>query len=417
MTRLPMRVVFALVSEALFALNTNRLRSFLTMLGVVIGVASVVIMLAIGEGSRRSVAASISSLGSNQLIVMSGAASSGGFRGAAGELPTLTIEDANAIAQLPSVGGVAPVSNSQAQIVFGARNKSSSITGSTPAYMQINNMTIAQGSMFNDADVRTAANVGLIGATVLKELFGQNAQPQDAIGQTIRIQRQPVLVVGVWAAKGQGFGGQDQDNIVVVPITTAQRRLAGTLFPGTVSMVLVSAADETKKAIVEQEITSLLRQRHRLATGAENDFSIRDMSSLTQTLTLVSQVLSVLLGSIAFISLLVGGIGIMNIMLVSVTERTREIGVRMALGARRLVIQLQFMTEALILSGVGAIVGLLCGLGVGVLAAKTGAVTVVFTSWSLSLSFGVALIVGIAFGFWPARRASQLNPVEALRYQ
>ncbi len=417
MSGLQARVVVALVNEALFALNTNRLRSFLTMLGVVIGVASVVVMLAIGEGSRQSVAASISSLGSNQLIVMSGAASSGGFRGSAGELPTLTIEDATAIAQLPSVGGVAPVSSSQAQIVFGARNKSSSITGTTPAYIRVNNMSVAQGSMFNDADVRTAANVGLIGATVLKEIFGQDAKPQDAIGQTIRIQRQPVLVVGVLTAKGQGFGGQDQDNVVVVPISTAQRRLAGSLFPGTVSTILVSATDESRKTIAEQEITSLLRQRHHLAASAENDFSIRDMSSLTQTLTLVSQVLSILLGSIAFISLLVGGIGIMNIMLVSVTERTREIGIRMALGARRLVIELQFMTEALILSGLGAIVGLLFGVGAGLLAGKTGTVTVVFTSWSLSLSFGVALIVGIAFGFWPARRASQLKPVEALRYQ
>jgi putative ABC transport system permease protein len=407
----------ALFNEALMALNANRLRSSLTILGIVIGVASVVIMLAIGEGSRKRVAETVSSLGTNQLIVTSGAATSGGFRGSSGELPTVTIADAEAIAELRSVGAVAPVSNSQAQIVYGAKNKTASITGTTSKYVIVNNMTLTAGSMFDDSDVRVASNVAVIGTTVLKELFGDKATPNDAIGQVIRIQRQPVQIAGVFASKGQGFGGQDQDNIVVVPITTAQRRLSGTAFPGTVSMIYVSAAQQEQKALAEQEITSLLRQRHRIQPGADNDFSIRDMSSVSQSLEVISQVLSMLLGSIAFISLLVGGIGIMNIMLVSVTERTREIGIRMALGARRASIQSQFMIESVALSAVGAVGGLLLGIGMGLIARASGAITVIFTSWSLALAFFVALFVGILFGFWPAQRASQLNPVDALRYQ
>jgi putative ABC transport system permease protein len=407
----------ALFYEALSALNANRLRSSLTILGIVIGVASVVIMLAIGEGSRKRVAETVSSLGTNQLIVTSGTGSSGAFRGSSGELPTLTIADANAIAALRSVGSVAPISNSQAQIVYGGKNKTASVTGTTSQYASVNNMTLVSGAMFDESDVRVASNVAVVGTTVLKELFGEAASPNDALGRVIRIQRQPVQVVGVFATKGQGFGGQDQDNIVVVPITTAQRRLAGTQFPGTVSMILASAVKQEQKALAEQEIASLLRQRHRIVQGAEDDFSIRDMSSVSQSLAVISQVLSILLGSIAFISLLVGGIGIMNIMLVSVTERTREIGIRMALGAPRTSIQSQFMIESIVLSAIGAVGGLALGIGAGVIARASGALTVVFTSWSLALSFFVALFVGILFGFWPAQRASQLNPVDALRYQ
>jgi putative ABC transport system permease protein len=407
----------ALMEEALTALAANRLRSTLTMLGVVIGVASVILMLAIGEGSRQRVGETISRLGSNQLIVLSGAASTGGMRGMAGGLPTLTLDDAAAMAELPGVKAAAPVHNAAVQVVWGAKNKATTLTGTLPAYFVINNLELAEGEWFTDADVRTGATVAVIGETVRRELFEALAPGQSVIGQTLRVQRQVVTVVGVLKAKGQGFGGQDQDDVLLVPVTTAQRRFAGTAFVGAVGTIVVEARNPGAKGQAEQEIAGLLRQRHRIAPGAEDDFSIRDMSALSESLNIVSQVLSILLGSIAFISLGVGGIGIMNIMLVSVTERTREIGLRMALGARQLHVQLQFLVEAVLMSAAGALIGLAVGFGAGWLASRTGAVTAVFSPQAALLSLVVALAVGVGFGWWPARRAAQLQPVEALRAQ
>ncbi len=406
-------MTWALLQEALSALAVNRLRSTLTLLGVVIGVASVILMLAIGEGSRARVAQTIASLGSQQLIVLSGSSRSDGMRGAAGSLPTLKLADAQAIEQLSSVAAAAPVVNVAVQAVFGAANKATSVTGTTPAYFRVNNMVLNAGQAFSEAEVRTAANVAVIGATVARELFGTD----PALGQSLRIQRQSFEIIGVLKAKGQGFGGGDQDDVILMPVTTAQRKLSASVFPGTVSMILVESALPENQGYSQEEVTRLLRQRHRAQPGSDDDFSVRDLSALTETLRLTTAILSVLLGAIAFISLLVGGIGIMNIMLVSVTERTREIGIRMAVGASRASIRWQFLIEAAVLSLVGALIGLGLGFAVGALVQASGALRPVFSLAAVSASLGVALLVGIGFGTWPARRAAQLHPVEALRFQ
>jgi putative ABC transport system permease protein len=407
-----------LAREALQALAAHRLRSSLTMLGVVIGVASVILMLAIGEGSRQRVTESISSLGTHQLVVVSGGGGGGpgsGLRGSGGTLPTLTVMDAAAIAQLPSVKAAAPQSTTQGRVVVGAQNRGVSLTGTSEDWLAIQRWALVDGRNFSAQEARTSASVVLIGATARRELFKQLPAGESVIGQSLRVQRQVFTVIGELAPKGSGIGGQDQDDVLVMPLSTLQRRLAGTAFVGSVPSVVVEARDGALKDAARLELESLLRQRHRLAPGVDNDFSVVDPAALSATLSLVSQVLSVLLGAIAFISLLVGGIGVMNIMLVSVTERTREIGLRVALGATRAHITLQFVLEALWLTLLGAFVGLLLALGLGLLLDASGALTVRFSSTAILASMGVASGVGLLFGWLPARRAARLIPADALR--
>ena len=405
--------ILAIFAEAWRAMAMNGLRTALTMLGMVIGVAAVVLMLAVGQGAQYTVNQSIASMGSNLFIVLSGASTSGGLRFGSGTVPTLTVNDAQALAQIPSIKAVSPSYPGNAQMVYGSNNWSTIVTGSTPDYFTIRNWTLDSGHFFEESDVRGATCVVVLGRTVAKNLFGED----EPTGKTIRIKNMPFLVIGLLSAKGQSLDGRDQDDSAVVPVTTAQRKLFGNQFPGTVRYLMAQAKSADVMDEAEREMTQLLRQRHRLAEDAENDFTIRNLTSVAQSAAGSAQAMSFMLGAIASISLLVGGIGIMNIMLVSVTERTREIGIRMAIGARRRDILLQFLLEALIICIVGGLVGVIIGVGGAWLVSSVAEMVAVVTVWSILLSFLFSAAIGVFFGYYPARRAAMLKPVEALRYE
>ena len=402
-----------MLSEAWHAMGANRLRSFLTMLGMMIGVAAVIMMLAIGQGAQFMVDQSIASMGSNLFIILSGSTTSGGLRMGTGATPTLTTSDAEAIAELPSVAAVAPVSPGTGQIVYGSNNWSTAVAGSTPGIFVVRDWPVSAGYPFTDSDVRAATRVALLGRTVVQNLFGD----EDPIGKTIRIKQSPFLVIGVLAAKGQSLNGQDQDDIVVIPVTTAQRKIFGSQFPGSVRMIMAQASSADTMPIAEREMTELLRQRHHLPDRTDNDFDIRNLTALANAQAQTTRVMSIMLGAIASVSLLVGGIGIMNIMLVSVTERTREIGIRVAIGARQRDILTQFLLEAIIISLIGCVVGVVLGVGAAVAANLLARVAVVMTGGAILLAFFVAAAVGVFFGFYPANKAARLRPIDALRYQ
>ena len=409
-----MRRLFASLRIALRALVANKMRSGLTMLGIIIGVGAVITMVAVGSGAKARIEEQIASMGSNLLMVDSGSSASGGFRLGAGTTPTLTVDDSKAIeTEIPGVKYVAPSIRGAAQVVYGNQNWSTGITGTAPEMIEIRGWTLSSGRPFTEQELAGAAKVCVLGKTVVDSLFGGI----DPIGQIVRIKKIPFIVVGVLSPKGQTTWGQDQDDIIYVPLTTGQKQLFGQTFPGTVRSIAVQAWGPEDMKEVESQITELLRQRHRIQPNQENDFTVRNLTELMSSAEESANVMSLLLGSIASISLIVGGIGIMNIMLVSVTERTREIGIRIAVGAKGRDILLQFLIESLVLSLMGGIFGIGIGMiGTVILASITQWPTL-FSPKAILLAFLFSGAVGVFFGFYPARKASLLNPIEALRYE
>jgi len=399
---------------ALRALMVNKMRSVLTMLGIIIGVGAVIAMVAVGSGAKRRIAEQIASMGSNLLIVLSGSSTSGGIRFGSGTVPTLTVDDAKAIFnEIPAVKYVAPILGGSAQVVFGNQNWSTVINGTTPEELEIREWSLAGGRSFTQQDVDGATKVCLLGKTVVDNLFWGI----DPIGQIIRIKMVPFTVIGVLASKGQSTLGQDQDDTIIIPLTTAQKKLFGMQFPGMVRLIMVQATAPEVMNDVENQINDLLRQRHHIQAKQDNDFSVRNLTELMSTAEQSAKVMQYLLLAIASISLIVGGIGIMNIMLVSVTERTREIGIRIAVGAKGRDILLQFLIESLVLSLIGGTLGIGIGVAGTLMLSSLTQWPTLFSMEAVLLAFLFSGSVGVFFGFYPARKASLLNPIEALRYE
>jgi putative ABC transport system permease protein len=408
--------VGATVQMAAAALQTNRVRTALTALGVIIGVGAVVTMMAIGAGAQARVAEQIRSLGSNLIIVLSGSITSGGVRLGSGSQLTITEDDARAIQRdVPSVGAAAPTMRGGVQVVFGNSNWSTALQGVTPEYFQARDWDVASGRALTQDDVDAAGKVVVLGQTVADNLFGTT----DPVGQTVRIKAAPFTVVGVLTRKGQSTRGEDQDDTLLIPLSTAKKKVLGVSQANarSVGSILVKVTDPARMSEVESEIHALLRERHHLQPSEDDDFSTRNLSEILASQEAASRVMSLLLAAVAAVSLVVGGIGIMNIMLVSVTERTREIGLRRAVGARRRDILSQFLIEAVVVSLAGGLIGIAVGI-IGSYAIGYAFQWSVLVSWSAILpAFLFAGAVGIFFGYYPARKASRLKPIEALRYE
>jgi putative ABC transport system permease protein len=396
------------------ALWVNKMRSALTLLGIIIGVCAVITMLAVGTGARAQITEQIASMGSNLFIVVPGSVASGGVRMGAGTQATLTSDDADSILrECTAVSSVAPVLSGAAQVVFRQQNWSTGITGTTGGMLAVRDWTVEEGTFFSGQDVKAAAKVCVLGRTVADNLFFG----QEPVGQNIRIKNVPFRVAGVLTPKGQSPGGHDQDDVVYIPLTAAQRRLFRTPFPGMVQMIYVKAASGGDMDTAVRQVTELLRQRHRIGQGEDNDFRVRNLTQFMQAAEQASRVMSLLLSAVASVSLLVGGIGIMNIMLVSVTERTREIGIRMAVGAKGRDIRLQFIIEAVVLSLLGGVVGIILGMTGSKLVSILAGWPTIVTLISILIAFVFSGLIGIFFGFYPAFKASRLDPIDALRYE
>lgn len=405
--------LFLTIRIAIRALTRNKLRSSLTMLGIMIGVGAVIANIAIGQGASSQAQASIANMGNNMLFVMSGSMNTGGMRGGAGSSNTLTPDDAAAIAtDCPAVRAVSPGVRANGQLVFGNQNwvASSGIQGANEKYPDIRSWPIATGEFFTEGDVRTAARVCVIGKTVADNLFAGN----DPVGLTMRIRNLPFRVIGVLSSKGQNQYGQDQDDTVIVPYTAAQKKMLSITY---INQVMVSAVSPSATYTAESQITDLLRQRHKLGPNQDNDFTVRNLTDIAELADANAKIFTNLLASIAGVSLLVGGIGIMNIMLVSVTERTREIGIRMAIGARSKAIRRQFLIESITLSLAGGILGIALGVAASIVISNTLSWPTLISPVSIFASVIFSAFVGVAFGYYPARKAAGLDPIEALRYE
>jgi putative ABC transport system permease protein len=406
-----MRRLVATMKIALRALRRNKLRTLLTMLGMIIGVAAVIAMVGIGNGAKTQIENQIASLGENVIQIFSGSFTRGGVHSGWGAAGTLTVDDAEAIQrEIPGVTAVSPEVRSSTQIAAGNQNWSTQIQGESADYLTIRQWPLTTGAMFTEQDVRSANKVAVIGQTIADQLF----PGEDPIGQILRIKSAPFIIVGLLKSKGMSMMGSDQDDVVIVPYTSAMKRLFGMT---TLRTINAQTATSSLLTPVQQQINSLMRQRHRIIPGRDDDFTVRTQQEIADMATEQSKTMTYLLAAIAAVSLLVGGIGIMNIMLVSVTERTREIGIRMAVGARGHDILLQFLTEALTLSIIGGIIGIAAGMGASKIieVVKHWPVATPYV-WILA-SFLVSAAVGIFFGFYPARKASQLDPIDALRYE
>jgi putative ABC transport system permease protein len=405
--------IIATFRVALRALGRNKMRSILTMLGIIIGVGAVIAMVGIGQGASASIQAQISQLGNNLLYIWAGSTNVGGMKGGSGSATTLVAEDIDAIErECPAVRAASPGVSASGQLVFGNQNwaPSGRIQGANEKFPDIKSWPIASGEFFTDGDVRTAARVCVIGKTVADNLFSG----VDPVGLTMRIRNLPFRVLGVLGPKGQSQFGQDQDDTVIVPYTTVQKKLLTITY---INSAMVSAISAAATFTAQTQITDLLRQRHKLGPNQENDFTVRNLTDIAEAANASSSIMTNLLASIAGVSLMVGGIGIMNIMLVSVTERTREIGIRMAIGARSRVIRSQFLIESITLSLVGGIIGALLGIGASIAIANTLQWPTLVSPISIFVSVVFSAVVGIVFGYYPARKAAALDPIDALRYE
>ncbi len=401
--------------SALRVLRRNPLRAGLTMLGIVIGIGAVVAMVSLGQGAAASVQSEISSLGTNVLIIIPGATTVGGVRGGLGSVSTLTVDDAREIEK--KIGGVTTVmyaSRSVLQVIQENRNWSTIVLGTSPEFPEARNWPIAEGNFFTQADEESAAKVAVLGKTVIQNLYGPG---EEVVGTQIRIRNVPLRVIGILSSKGQSITGQDQDDLVVIPFSTAERKVLGTKFLGTVGIILVATAARHEIPAVVDDIKDLLRTKHRLHASEEDDFTIRTMEDIAKTMAGTSRTMMFMLMSIASISLIVGGIGIMNILLVSVTERTREIGLRMAVGAKRRHILLQFLIEAVIMTVLGGVLGVAAGIGGARLLTTMVGWPTIISPQAVAAAFVFSVVVGIFFGLYPANKASKLNPIEALHYE